>query len=62
MRTVTELVRRLSDHFLRAQDHIFLKNRLKIKEVRNSASENLNRKNTTYPIVSMSNFPIRQQI
>ena len=47
MRTATESVRRLSDQFSRAQNHILLKNRLKIKEVKNSASENLNRKNTT---------------
>ena len=46
-RTATESVRRLSDQFSQAQDHILLKNRLKIKEVTNSASENLNRKNTT---------------
>ena len=46
-RTATESVRRLSDQFSRAQNHILLKNRLKIKEVKNSASENLNRKNTT---------------
>ena len=58
----TESVQRLSDQFSRAQDHILLKNRLKIKEVKNSASENLNRESTTQPIVSMSNFPIRQQI
>ena len=36
-----------SVRFSRAQDHILLKNRLKIKEVKNSASENLNRKSTT---------------
>ena len=42
-RTATESVRRLSDQFSQAQDHILLKNRLKIKEVKNSASENLNR-------------------
>ena len=42
-RTATESVRRLSE----AQDHILLKNRLKIKEVTNPASENLNRRNTT---------------
>ena len=46
-RTATESVRRLSDQFSQAQDHMLLKNRLKIKEVTNSASENLNRKNTT---------------
>ena len=39
-RTATESVRRLSNQFSRAQDHILLKNRLKIKEVKNSASEN----------------------
>ena len=60
--TATETVQRLSHQFSQAQDHISLKNRLKIKEVTNSASENLNRKNTTKPIVSMYNFPIRQQI
>ena len=43
-RTATESVRRLSDRFSQAQDHILLQNRLKIKEVTNSASENLNRK------------------
>ena len=43
-RTATETVRRLSDRFSQAQDHILLQNRLKIKEVTNSASENLNRK------------------
>ena len=42
-RTATELVRRLSDQFSRVQDHILLKNRLKNKEVKNSAYENLNR-------------------
>ena len=42
-RTATESVRRLSDQFSQAQDHILLKNRLKIKEVKNSASENLSR-------------------
>ena len=47
MRTATESVWRLSDQFSQAQDHILLKNRLKIKEVTNSASENLNSKNTT---------------
>ena len=47
MRTATDSVRRLSGQFSQAQDHILLKNRLKIKEVTNSASENLNRKNTT---------------
>ena len=47
MRTATESVRRLSDQFSQAQDHILLKNRLKIKEVTNSPSENLNRKKTT---------------
>ena len=36
-----------SVQFSSAQDHILLKNRLKIKEVKNSASENLNRKSTT---------------
>ena len=41
--TATESVRRLSDQFSRVQDHTLLKNRLKIKEVKNSASENLNR-------------------
>ena len=46
-RTATESVRRLSEQFSRAQDHILLKNRLKIKEVKNSASENLNRESTT---------------
>ena len=46
-RSATESVRRLSDQLSRAQDHILLKNRLKIKEVKNSASENLNRKSTT---------------
>ena len=46
-RTATESVRRLSDQFSQAQDDILFKNRLKIKEVINSASENLNRKNTT---------------
>ena len=46
-RTATESVRRLSDQFSQAQDDILFKNRLKIKEVTNSASENLNRKNTT---------------
>ena len=56
-RTATETVRRLSDQFSQAQDHILLKNRLKIKEVTNCASENLNGKNTTKPIVSMYNFP-----
>ena len=61
-RTATESVRRLSDQFPQAQDHILLKNRLKIKEITNSASENLNRKDTTEPMVSMHNFPIRQQI
>ena len=45
--TATESVRTLSDQFPRAQDHVLLKNRLKIKEVKNSESENLNRKNTT---------------
>ena len=45
--TATESVRTLSDQFPRAQDHLLLKNRLKIKEVKNSESENLNRKNTT---------------
>ena len=60
--TATESVRRLSDQFPQAQDHILLKNRLKIKEITNSASENLNRKDTTEPMVSMHNFPIRQQI
>ena len=43
-RTATESFRRLSDRFSQAQDHILLQNRLKIKEVTNSASENLNRK------------------
>ena len=38
-RTATESVRKLSDQFSRSQDHILLKNRLKIKEVTNSASE-----------------------
>ena len=37
----------LSDQFSQAQDHVLLKNRLKIKEVTNSASENLNREDTT---------------
>ena len=46
-RTATESFRRLSDQFSQAQDHILLKNRLKIKEVKNSASENLNTKSTT---------------
>ena len=46
-RSATESVRRLSDQFSRAQDYILVKNRLKIKEVKNSASENLNRKSTT---------------
>ena len=46
-RTATESVRRLSDQFSQAQDHILLQNRLKIKEVTNSASENLNRKDKT---------------
>ena len=46
-RTATESVRRLSDQFSHAQDHMLLENRLKIKEVTNSASENLNRKKTT---------------
>ena len=46
-RTATESVRRLSDQFPQAQDHILLKNRLKIKEVTNSASGNLNGENTT---------------
>ena len=50
----TESVRMLSDQFSQAQDNILLKNCLKIKEVTNSASENLNRKNTTQPIVSYS--------
>ena len=45
--TATESARRPPDQFSQAQDHILLKNRLKIKEVTNSASENLNRKNTT---------------
>ena len=45
--SATESVRRLSHQFSRAQDHILLKNRLKIKEVKNSISENLNRKSTT---------------
>ena len=45
--TATESVRRLSDQFSRAQNHILLKNRLKIEEAKNSAFENLNRKNTT---------------
>ena len=47
MRTATESVRRLSDQFSRAQDHILLKNRLKIKEVKNFYPENLHSKNIT---------------
>ena len=52
-RTVTESVRRLSDQSSKAQDHILHKNRLKIKEATNSASENHNGKSTTQQIVSM---------
>ena len=47
MCTATKSVRRLSDQFSLAQDHILLKNRLKIKEVKSSASENLDRGCTT---------------
>ena len=41
-RTATESVRRLSDQFPQAQDHILLKNRLKIKEITNSDSKGKN--------------------
>ena len=46
-RTATESVRRLLDQFSQAQDNILLKNRLKIKELTDSASENVNGNNTT---------------
>ena len=46
-RTATESVRRHSDQFSQAKDHILLQNRLKTKEVTNPASENLNRKDKT---------------
>ena len=46
-RTATESVRRLSDQFSQGQDHILHKNRLKINEETDSASEKRNRKSTT---------------